>query len=93
MSFDQLHRAWQRVANNRIEAAQQDGQFDNLPGFGCPLEDFVDLSDPNGWVRRMMKQHQISPNPYVSEKNKGPTIQDADRNSATTHPTTRQSDE
>ena len=55
MSFEQLHRAWQRVAENRIRAAQDEGAFDDLPGYGKPLEEIMDLNDAYGWIRRTMR--------------------------------------
>ena len=53
-SLDQLSLAWQRVADNRISAARQEGAFDNLAGFGQPLEAIMDITDPHGWIRRAM---------------------------------------
>jgi hypothetical protein len=29
---------WERIAENRIREAMQDGQFDNLPGAGKPID-------------------------------------------------------
>lgn len=55
MSLEQLHRAWQRLAENRIRSAQEEGKFDKLPGFGRPLEEIVDIDDPYGWVRRQFQ--------------------------------------
>lgn len=55
MSLDQLHRAWQRLAENRIRSAEEEGKFDNLPGLGRPLEEIVDINDPHGWIRRQLR--------------------------------------
>lgn len=30
--------AWERIAENRIREAMQDGEFDNLPGAGKPID-------------------------------------------------------
>jgi DnaJ-like protein len=30
--------AWERIAENRIREAMQEGEFDNLPGAGKPLD-------------------------------------------------------
>ena len=53
--LEQLQRGWQRLAENRICCAQEQGKFDNLPGLGRPLEEIMDINDPYGWVRRTMK--------------------------------------
>ncbi|MEM6690716.1 MAG: DnaJ family domain-containing protein [Planctomycetota bacterium] len=60
MSFEELHQAWQRVAENRIEAAKREGKFESLIGFGRPLEEIVDLSDEHGWIRRTIRDQGIS---------------------------------
>ncbi len=54
-SLEQLTLAWQRVAENRIASAQHEGAFDDLAGFGRPLEEIMDISDPNGWIRRAVR--------------------------------------
>lgn len=54
-SLEELSLAWQRVAENRISSAQHEGAFDHLAGFGRPLEEIMDLSDPNGWIRRAIR--------------------------------------
>ena len=53
--FEQLHLAWRVVADNRIRAAQMEGQFDRLSGFGRPLEELMDIDDPHGWIRRTVR--------------------------------------
>ncbi len=54
-SLEQLHRAWHRIAENKIRSAQEEGQFQDLPGWGRPLEEIVDIEDPHGWVRRSIR--------------------------------------
>jgi hypothetical protein len=60
-SLEQLSLAWQRVAENKISLAQQEGLFDNLTGFGRPLEEIMDLSDPHGWIRRAIRDINAVP--------------------------------
>lgn len=55
MSLESLHRGWQQMAENRIQAAMEEGAFDNLPGLGRPLEEIMDLDDPYGWARRAVR--------------------------------------
>lgn len=60
-SLTELHRAWSRVAENRIRSSQEEGEFDNLPGFGRPLEEIMDINDPHGWIRRTVRDASKSP--------------------------------
>ncbi len=62
-SLEQLQRAWHQVAENRIRSAQEEGQFKELAGLGRPLEEIMDIEDPNGWVKRALRdiQRQIRP--------------------------------
>ena len=53
-------RVWQRIAENRINAAIGQGEFDDLPGFGKPL----DLSGPDDgefrWLRAKARRESLS---------------------------------
>lgn len=51
--------AWDVVAEERILAAQAEGQFDRLPGFGQPIPD-RELFDSNSWLKRKLKSEQLS---------------------------------
>ena len=55
-SLELLAQAWQIVAENRIRAAQEEGHFDRLAGFGRPLEEFLDINDSSGWARRSAEE-------------------------------------
>jgi len=55
-SFEQLQRGWQQASENRIRSAQAEGLFEDLPGLGRPLEELMDIEDPNGWVRRTVRE-------------------------------------
>ena len=48
------------VAENKIRAAIQAGEFDNLPGFGKPIESIDDPYDPYWWVRQKLKREELS---------------------------------
>jgi len=48
-------RAIQIIAEDKIRAAMNAGQFDNLPGFGQPSELIDEPYDPLWWVRRKLK--------------------------------------
>lgn len=54
--LEELQRGWQRIAENKIRCAQLEGEFDDLPGLGRPLEEFMDIDDPYGWAKRTVKE-------------------------------------
>ena len=52
-------RAIQLIAEARIEAAIERGEFDRLPGLGKPFE-FDDMRyDPHWWIRRKVERESI----------------------------------
>jgi hypothetical protein len=57
-------RAIQIVAEHKILAAIEAGEFDNLPGFGRPSPLIDEPYDPTWWIRRKLKREKIpSPGP------------------------------
>lgn len=52
-------RAIQLVAENRIRAAIDEGQFDDLPGFGRPSSLVDEPYDPQWWIRRKLRSEQV----------------------------------
>ena len=52
-------RAIQIVAENKIRAAIEAGEFDNLPGFGKPAAIFDEPYDPFWWIRRKLQREQL----------------------------------
>jgi hypothetical protein len=53
-------RAVQVVAENRIREAIEQGQFDDLPGFGQPIADIDEPYDPDWWVKKWIKREGMS---------------------------------
>lgn len=53
-------RALQIVAENKILAAIESGEFDNLPGFGKPCALIDEPYDPFWWVRQKLKREELS---------------------------------
>jgi DnaJ-like protein len=53
-------RAIQIIADNKIRAAIDAGEFDNLPGFGKPAVIFDELYDPHWWIRRKLQREQLT---------------------------------
>ncbi len=56
-------RAIQMVADNKIRAAIEAGEFDNLPGFGKPSPLIDEPYDPMWWVRRKLRQEELPADP------------------------------
>ena len=53
-------QAWMSLAEARIRRAQQNGDFDNLPGLGRPLESLDDPPDELWWVKEKLKREKLS---------------------------------
>jgi hypothetical protein len=58
-------RAIQIIADNKIRAAIEAGDFDNLPGFGKPLESIDEPYDPHWWVRSKLKSEELRINLFA----------------------------
>jgi hypothetical protein len=52
--------AWSLIAEERILAAQREGLFDQLPGFGKPLPGIDEYPDEHWWVRDKLKREGVS---------------------------------
>ncbi len=52
-------RALARVAENKLRAAIEAGEFDNLPGFGKPSPLINEPYDPFWWIRRKLRREQL----------------------------------
>jgi hypothetical protein len=51
--------AWHQLAEQRIRAAQEAGEFDRLPGFGQPIPGIDEPHDELWWVKDKLKREQI----------------------------------
>jgi Domain of unknown function (DUF1992) len=51
-------RAIELIADNRIRQAMEEGEFENLPGFGKPIPDIDEPYDPNWWAKQWMKRER-----------------------------------
>jgi hypothetical protein len=52
-------RAIRIIADNKILAAIEAGEFTNLPGFGKPSELIDAPYDPHWWIRSKMKREEL----------------------------------
>lgn len=55
-------RAIQLIADNKIRAAIDAGEFDNLSGYGKPIASLDDPYDPYWWVRQKLKRESLTSN-------------------------------
>jgi hypothetical protein len=53
-------RVIQIVAENKIQAAIEAGEFVNLPGLGKPAAIFDEPYDPYWWIRRKLKRELLT---------------------------------
>ena len=51
--------AWHQLAEQRIRAAQEAGEFDRLPGFGQPIPGIDEPHDELWWVKQKLNREQI----------------------------------
>jgi hypothetical protein len=49
------------VAENKLRAAIEAGEFDNLPGLGRPSPLIDEPYDPFWWIRRKLQREQLPP--------------------------------
>jgi hypothetical protein len=59
--------AWHLLAEERIRAAQADGQFDNLPGLGQPIPGIDEPHDELWWVKAKLKREGLQSLPPALE--------------------------
>lgn len=52
-------RAIDLIADDKIRAAVERGEFANLPGLGQPHPIFDEPYDPNWWIRRKLAIEQL----------------------------------
>ena len=52
---DQSFESW---IEQQIQQAQRDGQFDDLPGRGRPLQ-LDEGVDPNWWAKQLLRREQV----------------------------------
>lgn len=53
-------RAIELIANAKIEAAIEAGEFDDLPGLGKPFEFDDTQYDPHWWIRRKVERENMN---------------------------------
>lgn len=52
-------RAVQRIAENRINQAIEEGRFDDLPGLGKPIPDIDEPYDPMWWAKQWIRREKL----------------------------------
>lgn len=51
---------WDSYAEEQIRSAQEEGLFDNLPGFGQPIPGIDEPHDELWWVREKLKRERLN---------------------------------
>ena len=60
MSHDRFsRRAVQRIAENRINQAIEEGKLDDLPGLGQPIPDIDEPYDPMWWAKQWIRREKL----------------------------------
>lgn len=59
--------SWEAFIERRIEDAIEDGEFENLPGFGKPIPDIDEPYDETKWLRKKLEQERLSVLPPALE--------------------------
>ncbi|SFH53977.1 DnaJ family domain-containing protein [Planctomicrobium piriforme] len=54
------HLSWEGFAERQIQAAQQAGEFDHLPGAGQPLDGIDEPLEQDWWLKRKLKEEKAS---------------------------------
>ncbi len=49
-----------RWVDLQIQEAMQRGEFEDLPGYGKPIEDLGPEHDPDWWLKKLVEREQIS---------------------------------
>ncbi len=49
-----------RWVDLQIERAMERGEFDDLPGYGKPIDDIGSDHDPDWWLKRLVEREQIT---------------------------------
>ena len=55
--------SWESWVDKQIREAQENGEFDNLPGHGQPLPDIDRPRDELWWVRQKLRREKVSFSP------------------------------
>jgi Domain of unknown function (DUF1992) len=57
------------IADNRIRAAMEQGEFKHLAGAGQPLRDLDGHYGPNWWLRQMLQREELTADNVRSQRN------------------------
>ena len=62
MARDKKHpsQSWEDFAEERIREAQEEGEFDALPGFGQPIPGIDEPHDELWWVKQKLKRERLN---------------------------------
>ena len=52
--------SFESFVERQIREAQEEGQFDDLPGKGKPLPDLAEVYDPDWWIKKLVRRENLS---------------------------------
>lgn len=52
--------SWESFVERQIREAQEEGEFDGLPGFGKPIPELDEPDDELWWVKNLLKRERLS---------------------------------
>jgi len=67
MSNKRKRLSWDALVEERIQGAQAEGQFDNLPGFGKRCAAIDEPYDELWWVKRFLRRENLANLPISLE--------------------------
>lgn len=53
-------KSWEQYAESKIREAQEEGEFDALPGFGQPIPGIDEPHDELWWFKEKLKRERIN---------------------------------
>jgi hypothetical protein len=62
------------LVEKRIQAAQERGEFDGLPGLGQPIPDLDAPYDEHWWVRQWMQREGLNPAQELRDEGVSPSL-------------------
>lgn len=70
MDLLNLQRAIDRIVENRLKTAFEEGKFDNLPGRGKPLAHVDQPFDEFWWVRNWAERERLKESQLLKQRPK-----------------------
>jgi hypothetical protein len=53
-------KTWESFVEEQIRQAYEEGEFDNLPGFGAPIPSLDEPYEENWWLKQKLRRENLS---------------------------------